>query len=73
MADLPRNIVTKKIVVSPVWDYFRSHADDEGKVIDDGVAVCCRCSSSVCASGGNTSNLLSKCGDDSNTSIRTEF
>ena len=52
-------IVPKKRVVSPVWDYFGLRADDEGKVIDDGVTVCWRCNSNVRASGGNTSNLLS--------------
>ena len=58
MADLSR-IVPKKRVVSPVWDYFGLRVDDEGKVIDDGVAVCQRCNSNVRASDGNTSNLLS--------------
>ena len=52
-------IVPKKRVVSPVWGYCRLGVDDEGKIIDDGVAVCQRCNSDVRASGGNTSNLLS--------------
>ena len=38
MADSPCAIVLKKRVVSPVWDYFGLRADNEGKVIDDGVA-----------------------------------
>ena len=59
MADLSCTIVSKKRVVSPVWDYFGLRADNEGKVMDDGVAFCRRCNSNVCASGGNTSNLLS--------------
>ena len=59
MADSPCAIVPKKRVVSPVWDYFGLCADNEGKVIDDGVAVCRRCNTNVRASGGNTSNLLS--------------
>ena len=40
MADLSCTIVSKKLVLSPVWDYFGLHADNKGKVIDDGVAVC---------------------------------
>ena len=59
MADLSCTIVSKKRVVSPVWDYFGLRADNEGKVMDDGVAVCRRCNSNVRASSGNTSNLLS--------------
>ena len=59
MADTSYTIVPKRRVVSPVWDYFGLRADNEGKVIDEGVAVCRRCSSNVRASGGNTSNLLS--------------
>ena len=62
MADSPQDvgtIVSKKKVVSPVWDYFGLRVDGEGKVIDNGMVVCCRCNSNVCASGGNTSNLLS--------------
>ena len=58
MADSSR-IVPRKRVVSPAWDYFGLCVDDEGKVIDDGVAVYQRCNSNVRASGGNTSNLLS--------------
>jgi len=41
----------------PVWDYFRLCAANKGKVIDEGITVCCRCSSNVCASG-NMSNWL---------------
>ena len=59
MADSSCTIVPKKKVVSPVWDYFGLHADSEGKIIDDGVAVCRQGNGNVRASGGNTSNLLS--------------
>ena len=59
MADTSYTIVSKKRVVSPVWDYFEFHADNEGKVIDEGVAICRRCSSNARASGRNTLNLLS--------------
>ena len=59
MADSSCTIVPKKKVVSPVWDYFGLRADSEGKIIDDGVAVCRQCNGNVRASGGNTSNLLS--------------
>jgi len=52
-------IVPKKKVVSPVWDYFGLEVNGEGKIVDKGVAVCHQCNSNVRASGGNTSNLLS--------------
>ena len=42
-----------------VWDYFGLHADNEGKVMNDGVAFCRWCNSNVRASGENTLNLLS--------------
>ena len=53
------NIVSKRKVVSPVWDHFGQHVDSEGKVLDSDTAVCCRYCSNVRGSGGNTSNLLS--------------
>jgi len=52
-------IVPKKKVVSPVWDYFGLRVNGEGKIVDEGVAVCRQCNNNVRASGGNTSNLLS--------------
>ena len=58
MATTSCTIIPMKRVVSPVWDYFRLCADIEGKVIDEGVAVCRQCSSNVCATGGNILNLL---------------
>ena len=38
---MPYIIVPNKRVVSPVWDYFGLHVDNEGKVINEGVAICC--------------------------------
>ena len=56
MAESLSTIVPKKKVVSPVWDYFGLRADNEGRIIDDSVAVC-QCNGNVRASGGNTSNF----------------
>ena len=39
MADSLFTIVSKKKVVSPVWDYFGLHADMEEKIINNDVAV----------------------------------
>ena len=55
------SLVSKKKVVSPVWDHFGLQADSEGKVIEEEaeVAVCRKCHNHVLARGGNTSNLIS--------------
>ena len=51
-------IVPKKKVASPVWDYFGLIVNGKGKIVDEGVAVYCQCNSNVRASVGNTSNFF---------------
>ena len=58
MAEGNSNIVSKPGTKSVVWEYFGVWSKN-GKVIDNGIAVCRSCRRNVVAKHGNTSNLLS--------------
>ena len=52
-------IVPKKKLCPLYGIILDLRVNGEGKIVDEGVAVCRQCNNNVRASGGNTSNLLS--------------
>lgn len=50
-------LIPKAKGTSPVWLHFGFIAGDDGKATDEEKPVCKLCKESVCARGGNTSNL----------------
>lgn len=52
------SLVSKPGTKSVVWEYFGVWSEN-GKIVDDGTAVCRSCRRNVVAKNGNTSNLLS--------------
>ena len=55
MAELVNITGTKSVA----WDYFGLEKGADGRVVDDGSAVCRLCCKRVLAKHGNTSNLFS--------------
>ena len=53
-----RSLVSKPGTKSVVWEYFGVWSEN-GKIVDDGIAVCRSCRRNVVAKQGNTSNVLS--------------
>nr|XP_034963320.1 zinc finger BED domain-containing protein 1-like [Zootoca vivipara]XP_034963321.1 zinc finger BED domain-containing protein 1-like [Zootoca vivipara] len=51
------HLVDKRKTKSPFWVHFGLPANESGRLVSDGVAICKICSHSVSAKGGNTSNL----------------
>ena len=52
-------IVDKPGTKSQIWKYFGLHADQNGKPVNNGIAVCQICHSNILAKTGNILNFIS--------------